>query len=291
MLNTFNNILAESIGSDEKISKYINLKKDLGKSFEELNQVNASLKFIIEKEKVEKIQMNNLYNDNDIKRNNITLLALILKNILSPNKTNELYTDYYNNEEDKATKANLKQVKKFIDDFNNDYQSKDNIKIGFEDKFKFTDDNETIIEKSEFDYFIAESIFQPSYEIIKQLFDIEFIKNIELNIINNQVVESRNERLKTILPLGIGERNQTRDSHLEPTFKNLLNNIYKFDNQNFNINISIKINLKRNIHFQEEIMFKSFLKKNGITIKRNQEEVINSITDFDFIMLMNNLKG
>lgn len=294
IIEEFNNILKSNIGSDEKLNMYLNLKSKIEDLAHLINLTNVNIRLNINEKGIQKIFIEERYSDNQLKKNNIELFKTVLLNLLSPHKALQKYTDYYNSESKKEFENSEMKVSKFLNDFLSINDIKSKIEFTQEQKFTFEDEdieNNKKEEIKETDELNTVSIFQPSFEILKEIFKTNLIKEINISFVNNQEVSTRNLFFKAILPQGKGNRDDKRDSHLEPTLKNLLSNIYKTDNQNFNLNLKLDFVLNKRISFQEEIMIKSFLNKNGINVMKNSETYITSVTDFDLLMLLNINKG
>jgi hypothetical protein len=291
MIEKFNEILISSEGSDEKIQSYLKIKKELNNLIIDLNEKSKSnIKFIIENGEILSIKSKHQYSDVDLGTNNKNLIKLMFLNILSPLKTTEKYDNYYQ----KTERAHEKKEKELISNFITRFFelekiNKEKIIIEKEEKLKFIKEETNKNKKGETAVLYAQSIYQPSFELLQQLTTtIELIKNIEIEIITNQEEKTRNEQTNIILPMGKGKRHELRDAHLSPSLKNLIKNLYATDNQIYSININIIINMTRPLNFQEEIIIKDILKKNGIYTKTTISKEAKSITDFDFLMLLSN---
>ena len=293
MIESFNKMIEGPEGSDEKIQNFLKTKKKLHEEIINLNKnTKSNIKFDIINGYAENLEIKHKYTDISLKENNLTLLKISLMNILAPINARSLYNKYYEDKELKVKKSEIERTKNFLKKiFELDEFKSQSFKMIKEERFRFVEEKEEERETKGTKILYSHSIFQPSYELLKEITEkIELIDKIEFEIISNQVVDERNEKIKVILPTGKGDRVEDRDAHLPPTKRNLIRNIYQQDDQEYTLNIKMTFKMVRELNFQEEIIIKNILRRNGIYVKKTEKENPQSITDFDFLMILSNLK-
>lgn len=293
MVEKFNEMLLSSVGSDDKINTYLDIKSELNKLIMDINEHSKSnINFKIKDGLIEKVNIKHRYSDKDLLQNNKELFFTALKNIFSPIQATKDYTKYFVETEKKFKEEEFDKVTNFLRKFFEiERVNQNSYFVEQEDKLRFYQEQEVIEVTEKPIKLYASSIYQPSFEFLKNLTQtIELIDSIDIELISNQDTLTRNKVTKIILPLGKGERNFERDSHLEPTMKNLIKNLFYSDNQKYSLNINIIINMVRPLNFQEEIIVKNILRKNGVNATKKINTNPKSITDFDFLMLMSKLK-
>jgi len=292
MIKEFYDNLESNYGSDVKIHNYNNIDKNMTELiFEFFEKTHSNIIFDIKEGVITKVNLEHKYSDKNLIKNNKFLLLNTLKYILSPNKLTNLYHNYYLKEEETFVDDEKKLTKDFLNklfssekEFNPDYFCiLPEVEISFY--------NETHKKENDENVFYLKSVYQPSFEFLyKASTEIELIDFIEFKLVSNQVEKDRNVFTKVIFPSVTGNRISIRDSHLIPTSKNLIKNIYNISNKNFQINIDVIVHLKRKLDFQEEMVFRDYFEKNGLILTKNDIKTPKSVANFDLIMLLSSLK-
>lgn len=293
MLVDFNEMLYSNISSGEKLQSYLNLENNLSNFLIGWNRTSKSnIEFKITKSNITNVVLEHCYSNLDIKKNNLKLLLISLKNLLSPNKAQEEYSTYYNEEENYFCESEPQKFQVFLESIFNTNINTKNITIINEDKIKFLENTWNSRKEKEIpNKFYAFSIFQPSFECLNMVASkIDLLDYIEFRILNNQEEETRNNILLTVFPTGKGERAVNRDGFLPPTTKNLIKNLYLVSKPETILNINLEFVFKRELNFQEEMVVKYLFETNGIFIQQEPCFKPKSITTFDFLNLMNNVK-
>jgi hypothetical protein len=271
----------------DKIKKMMLKNKELFLNFNKETKSNVGI--VIKKGYIDYIAIYHRYTNKDIKNNNMEMLKIILKNLLSPITSFEEYKKYYQNQEREFAALETIKIKKMLEFF---LQKKI-----YEDNFKFIYEKEYIYESEIIKYnskqkkiYYSQSIFQPSFDLLTTISHFNIIRSVEIKIIGNQDENSRNERYMNILKSGNINRDINRDSNSSEVTKKLLKDFDEKIEKDYIINVEILFDMNKELTWQEEATFVNYLLKNGIHVKNTPEETPSSIRTFDLINMLYGVK-